>query len=489
MDTFVLEEYMDKLHEECGVFGVYAAEEQKLASMTYYALYALQHRGQDSCGIVVNDGGVFTAKKDIGLVGEVFTKEILTSFGTGKIAVGHVMAGTKGSVTDANAQPMVVNHVKGTLAIGFNGNIVNKNKLRNELELQGSIFHSTSDSEIIAYEIIKERLTAPSIEHALVRAMGKLEGAYCIVLMSPTKLIAARDPRGFRPLCYGMMADGSYVVASESCALDAVGAKLVRDVMPGEVIVFDSMGVRSMTDYCGKCKMSSCIFEFVYNARPDSIVDGCSVHEARIEMGRYLAKRYPVEADVVISVPDSGNDAAIGYARESGIPYELGFLKNKYVGRTFIFPDQKDREDQVRKKLNPISSVVNGKRVVMVDDSIVRGTTSGRVVNLLREAGATEVHFMVSSPPFLYPCYYGTDVPNRDMLIANQHTQEEIRQLIGVDSLHYLDLEDMKKIATQNGKNSFCYSCFDGKYPTETPSEEANKYENKINIVEKTKRH
>lgn len=480
---------MDKLREECGVFGVYASKEQNLASMTYYGLYALQHRGQDSCGIVVNDGGVFTVKKDVGLVGEVFTKEVLQSFEPGKIAVGHVRAGTKGSITRENAQPLVVNHVKGSLAIAFNGSLINKTELRTKLELQGSIFHSTADTEVIAYEIIKERLTAPSIERALINAVAKFEGAYSLIVMSPTKLVAARDKFGFRPLCYGKTEDGSYVVASESCALDAVNAKLIADVQPGEVIVIDSMGIRSIKDYCDKAKMSSCIFEFVYNARPDSIVDGCSVHEARVEMGKCLAKRFPVEADVVISVPDSGNDAAIGYARESGIPYELGFLKNKYVGRTFIFPDQKDREDQVRKKLNPISSVVKGKRVVMVDDSIVRGTTSGRVVNLLREAGATEIHFMVSSPPFLYPCYYGTDVPDRNMLIANQHTQEEIRKLIGVDSLNYLDLEDMKSIALNNGKNSFCYACFDGKYSTKIPEKQTDKYQNKINIEEKTKRH
>ncbi len=480
---------MNKIHEECGVFGVYASETCNVASMTYYALYALQHRGQDACGIVVNDGGVFTAEKDLGLVGDVFTKEVLKSLGCGKIAVGHVFAGTKGQVNVANAQPLVVNHVKGRMALAFNGNLINKSQLRTELELQGSIFHSTGDTEVIAYEVIKERLKEPSTEHALFSAMDKLEGAYCIVLMSPTKLIAARDPHGFRPLCYGKTADGSYVVASESCALDAVGAKLIRDVKPGEVIVIDAMGVRSLDGHCGKEKMTSCIFEFVYNARPDSIVDGYSVHEARIEMGKYLAKKYPVDADVVISVPDSGNDAAIGYAKESGIPYELGFLKNKYVGRTFIFPDQKDREDQVRKKLNPISSVVRGKRVVMVDDSIVRGTTSGRVVKLLREAGATEVHFMVSSPPFLFPCYYGTDVPDKHMLIANQHTKEEIREMIGVDSLNYLDLDDMKKIALNGGKNSFCYACFDGKYSTEIPTQEPNKYETKINIEEKTKRH
>ncbi len=479
---------MQKIHEECGVFGVFSPTIKNVASMTYYGLYALQHRGQDSCGIAVNDGGVFTAYKNMGLVGDVFTKEKLLGLGNGKIAIGHVRAGTKGTLNIANAQPLVVNHVKGSLALGFNGNLINKTELRTELELQGSIFHSTGDSEVIAYEIIKQRLVAPSIEHSIFEAVKKFEGSYCIVVMSPTKLIAVRDPHGFRPLCYGQTEDGTYVVASESAALDAVNAKLIRDVEPGELIVIDSMGVRSMKSQESK-KMTSCIFEFVYNARPDSVIDGVSVHEARVEMGRYLAKKYPVEADVVISVPDSGNDAAIGYARESGIPYELGFLKNKYVGRTFIFPDQKDREDQVRKKLNPISSVVKGMRVVMVDDSIVRGTTCGRVVNLLREAGAKEIHFMVSSPPFLYPCYYGTDISSRDALIANNYTIEEIRKQIGVDTLGYLDLEDLKKIATRDGKNGFCYACFDGKYSTAIPTVTENKFENKINIEEKTKRH
>ena len=481
---------MEEIREECGVFGVYASKEQNLASMAYYGLYALQHRGQDSCGIVVNDGGVFTTHKDLGLVGDVFDKETLNKIGMGKIAVGHVRAGVKGSIINENTQPLVVNHVKGSMAVAYNGSIINRSELRTQLELEGSIFHSTGATEVIAYEIIKERLKAPSIEHALCQAMYSIKGAYCIVAMSPTKLIAARDPRGFRPLCSGRTEDGSYVVASESCALDAVGAKLVRSIKPGEIVIFDSFGVRSIEEHCGKEKMSSCIFEFVYNARPDSIIDEYSVHEARVEMGRYLARKYPVDADVVISVPDSGNDAAVGYAKESGISFELGFLKNKYIGRTFIFPEQKDREDQVRKKLNPIRSVVNGKRVVMVDDSIVRGTTSGRVVKLLRDAGATEVHFMVSSPPFLFPCYYGTDVKDRKDLIANNHSVEEIRKLVGVDTLGYLDLEDMKKIATCGGKNSFCYACFDGVYPTEIPKpSQPNKYEMKINIEEKTKRH
>lgn len=480
---------MKRISEECGVFGVYAANEQNLASMTYYGLYALQHRGQDSCGIVVNDGGVFTAKKNLGLVGDVFDKESLLSFGNGKIAVGHVRAGTKGTLSLANAQPLVVNHIKGSLAIGFNGSLTNKEELRNHQELQGSIFHSNGDTEVIAYEVINERLKAPSIEHALSKAMDNLKGAYCILIMSPTKLIAARDPNGFRPLCYGVTEDGSYVVASESCALDAVGAKLVREVRPGEIIVFDAMGVRSMTDHCDKEKTHLCVFEFVYNARPDSIIDGCSVHEARVNAGRYLAKRHPAQADVVIGVPDSGIDAAIGFAKESGIPYETGFLKNKYIGRTFIFPEQKDREDQVRKKLNPIKSVVNGKRVVMVDDSIVRGTTSARIVKLLRDAGATEVHFRVSSPPFIYPCYYGTDISSSDVLIAYKHTVEEIREMVGVDSLGYLDYEDVKKIA-KTSDCGFCCACFDGKYPTQIPDVNVvNKHERKIDIKEKTKRH
>ncbi len=485
---------MQKIHEECGVFGVYANKDQDVASMTYYGLYALQHRGQDSCGIVVNDGGVFTAHKALGLVGDVFTKENLASLGKGRIAVGHVRAGVKGTITQANAQPLVVNHVKGTMAIAHNGNLINKNSLRNELELQGSIFHSTGATEVIAYEIIRERLSAPSIEHALCRAMDHLKGAYCILVMSPTKLIAARDPHGFRPLCFGQKEDGSYVVASESCALDSVGAKLIRDIDPGEIVIFDSLGVRSMREHCDKCDRTMCVFEFVYNARPDSIIDGHSVHQARVNAGRFLAKSHPVEADVVIGVPDSGMDAALGYSIESGIPYDIGFLKNKYIGRTFIFPDQKDREDQVRKKLNPIASTVRGKRVVMVDDSIVRGTTCARIVKLLREAGATEVHFRVSSPPFLNPCYYGTDISSREVLVAYKHTLEEIRQIAGVDSLGYLAYEDVKKLApSKNCKGKymgFCSACFDGIYPTEVPGEEeVSKFQNKINIEENTKRH
>lgn len=481
---------MKEMHEECGVFGIYASSVQDVGNATYYGLYALQHRGQDSAGIVVNDGGVFTVRKDLGLVGDVFDKDALADLGEGKIALGHVRYGTAGTATRENAQPFVVSHVKGNMAIAQNGSILNSNELRNELELEGSVFHSSSDTEVISYIIIKERLKQPSIEHAVMAALKRVKGAYSLIVMSPTKLIAARDPHGFRPLCYGQKEDGSYVIASESCALDAVGAKLIRDVLPGEVIVIDPMGIRSFTENCGKCPMTSCVFEFVYFARPDSIVDGYSVHQARVNAGMYLAKSHPCEADVVIGVPDSGIDAAIGYAKESGIPYEIGFLKNKYIGRTFIFPNQKDREDQVRKKLNPISSVVKGKRVVMVDDSIVRGTTCARIIKLLREAGATEVHMRVSSPPFVYPCYYGTDIPSQDCLIAVKHTVEEIKDIIGVDSLGYLEYDDVKKIACGEGCKGFCCGCFDGNYPTEIPENtEQNRFKVKINIDKKTKRH
>jgi len=480
---------MSKIHDECGVFGVYASSVQDVGNMTYYGLYALQHRGQDSAGIVVNDGGVFTVHKESGLVGDVFDGQTLADLGDGKIAVGHVRYGNKSSASQEYAQPLVVSHIKGSLALAHNGSLVNSSELRDKLELEGSVFRTTSDAELITYVIIKERLNTPSIEEAVKSAMTKLKGAYSLVIMSATKLIAARDPFGFRPLCYGKKEDGTYVVASESCALDAVGATLVRDIEPGEIVIFDPMGVTSIKEHWGKQKMNLCVFEFVYFARPDSVVDGCSVHQARVQAGKFLAKSSPVEADVVIGVPDSGIDAAIGYSMESGIPYEIGFLKNKYIGRTFIFPNQKDREDQVRKKLNPISSVVKGKRVVMVDDSIVRGTTCARIIKLLREAGAKEVHMRVSSPPFLNPCYYGTDIPSKESLIACNHTVEEIKDIIGVDSLAFLGLEDVKHIADGEGCKGFCSACFDGEYATEIPkSTGPARCQIKINIDKKKKR-
>ena len=464
---------MSQLHEECGVFGILATERCDVASTAYYGLFALQHRGQESCGIVVNDDGLFNAHKDTGLVNDVFTPDVMKKLGFGDMAVGHVRYGTTGSSSRVNAQPILVNHIKGPMALCHNGNLINSFELRERLELEGSIFHTTSDTEVISYIITKERLTAPSIEEALCRAMRRIQGAYSLVVMSPSKIIAARDPHGFRPLYYGTLPDGGYVVASESCALDAVGATIVRDVEPGEVVVFERNGVRSIREHCGECKPSLCVFEYIYFARPDSVIDGASVHEARVRAGEFLAMKQPAEADIVIGVPDSGLDAAIGYARQSGIPYSIGFIKNRYIGRTFISPGQKSREDKVRIKLNPIASVVRGKRVVLIDDSIVRGTTSKRIVNLLRDAGATEVHFRVTAPPFLNPCYYGTDIDSRDHLIACHHTIPEIAEIIGVDSLGYLALEDVHCLADGITCGGFCDACFSGKYPTKVPTKRA----------------
>ena len=471
---------MSKIQEECGAFGIITPEKSDVASSTYYGLFALQHRGQQSCGITVNDDGVFSTYKDIGIVNDVFTRENLNKLGQGTMAIGQVLYAS-GTVTRDHAQPIVVDHTKGRLAIASNVCLVNARELREELELKGSIFHTNSDAELILHIIIEERLRSGSIEEAVRKAMPRLEGAYSLIVMSPKKIIAARDPRGFKPLCYGACQDGSIVVASESCALNAAGAKLIRDVAPGEVIVFDKNSSRSFTDLCNTAKRSLCVFEYVYFARPDSIIDGASVHAARLNAGKYLAIEHPVDADVVIGVPDSGLDAALGYSRESGIPYGIGFLKNKYIGRTFIAPGQRVREDKVKIKLNPISDTLKGKRVIMIDDSIVRGTTSARIVNLVREAGATEVHMRISSPPFLNPCYYGTDASNSDNLIAARHSLDEIAKIIGVDSLGYLSIENMKKIACGNDCG-YCTACFDGIYPTNKPSslDRSSKYDKKI---------
>lgn len=474
---------MQKVREECGVFGIYSPERGEVAASTYYGLFALQHRGQESCGIVVCDDGIFSAHKDVGLVEDVFTAENLEQLGRGNMAVGHVRYGTTGSSGRLNAQPIVVNHCKGTTALAHNGNLVNAFELRQELEMGGAIFHTTSDTEVISYIITRERLTADSIEEAAGRAMDRLHGAYSLVIMSAAKLLAVRDPRGFRPLCYGKTADGSYVVASESCALDAVGASFVRDVEPGELLVFDRDGVRSIRDHCDKAPRSMCVFEYIYFARPDSVLDGSSVHNARLRAGAFLALEHPVQADIVIGVPDSGLDAAIGYARQSGIPYGVGLIKNKYIGRTFISPGQKSREDKVRIKLNPVSATVKGKRVVLIDDSIVRGTTSARIVRLLREAGATEVHMRVSAPPFMNPCYYGTDIDSRELLIAANHSLKEIEQLIGVDSLGYLSVHGAEQLAEKGG--GFCTACFSGSYPTEQPAQNKKyRFERKLSEKE-----
>ena len=456
------------IHEECGVFGIYCPRQENIADLVYYGLYALQHRGQEGCGIAVNDDGVFTCHKGLGLVSEVFGREELNKFPQGKIAIGHARYGTTGGNDLNNCQPIEVNHLKGKLTLAHNGNLSNALPLRKELELSGAIFHTTSDTETIAYVITRERITAPSIEAAVSRAMDRLDGAYSLVMMSSTKLIAVRDPYGFRPLCYGVMPDGTYVVASESCALDAVAAKFERDILPGEIVTFSGSGVKSDISHCNMRPKKLCIFEYIYFARPDSQIEGVSIHDARLKAGALLAKAHPVDADVVVGVPDSGLDAALGYARASGIPYGIGLIKNKYIGRTFISPEQETRVDKVRIKLSPVESEVRGKRVVLIDDSIVRGTTSGRIVQLLRSAGAAEIHMRVSAPPFLHPCYYGTDIDSEETLIACHHSVAEIAEMIGVDSLDYLPLEDLKDLI---GSSDYCSACFSGDYPTGIPED------------------
>lgn len=477
---------MGNLHEECGVFGIYSVSGRDVAAATYYGLFALQHRGQESCGIVVNDDGVFTAFKDVGLVNEVFNSNRLASLGSGKMAVGHCRYGTTGCNDRNNAQPLVINHIKGSMALAHNGNLVNSAELREELELQGSIFHTTTDSEVISYIITKERISSSSIEEAVDKAMNRLRGAYSMVVMSPTKLIAARDEHGFRPLCYGKTPEGDYVIASESCALNAVGATFERDLLPGEILVFDKNGVRSIEDHCGKAEKSICVFEYIYFARPDSVIEGCSVHQARVRAGAFLALEHPVQADVVVGVPDSGIDAAIGFSRQSGIPYGIGLIKNRYIARTFISPGQASREDKVRIKLNPVADTVAGKRVVLIDDSIVRGTTSARIVRLLRDAGAKEIHMRISAPPFMNPCYYGTDIDSRDNLIACHHSVDEICEIIGADSLGYLNLEYVTKLTDNPNHSGFCTACFSGEYPTEKPSK-PNKSRFEIKLSERSK--
>ena len=466
------------IHEECGVFGVMGTKKEHMAGIVYYGLYALQHRGQESCGIVVNDDGVFSSYKDLGLVSEVFSEDTFTHFPMGNMAVGHVRYGTTGGNTRNNCQPIEVNHQKGKMALAHNGNLSNALELRDKLELSGAIFHTTSDTETIAYVITRERLMTPSIEEAVSNTMNLLEGAYSLVMISSTKMIAARDPYGFRPLCYGKTADGAYVAASESCALSAVGAEFIRDVLPGEILVFTENGVESRREHCKKQRRRTCIFEYIYFARPDSVIDGISVHESRMKAGELLAESYPEWADIVIGVPDSGLDAALGYAKKSGIPYGIGLIKNKYIGRTFISPGQNERLDQVRIKLSPVKKVVDGKRVVLIDDSIVRGTTSKRIVKLLRDAGAKEIHMRISAPPFLYPCYYGTDIDSEENLIACHHSTDEIAKIIGADSLGYLPIEKLDQLIDSE---DYCAACFQGDYPTKIPADlRKDRFERKL---------
>ena len=449
------------LHEECGVFGVYDPAGD-CARTAYYGLYALQHRGQEACGIAAINDRELSFYKDVGLVGDVFTEKILDGLG-GTMAVGHVRYATTGGGRRENAQPLTLKYVKGTLAVAHNGNLVNTAELRTMFEYRGAIFQTTTDSELIAYAIAQERLRCPSAEEAVCQALKGLRGAYSLIVMSARKLIAARDPWGFRPLCMGRRGD-AVVFASESCALDAVGARLERDLGPGEIVVVEQGEVRSIRENCVNASSHLCIFEYIYFARPDSVICGQSVHRARVEAGRILAREHPVEADVVVGVPDSGLDAAVGYAQQSGIPYGQGFVKNRYIGRTFITPGQLSREQAVRIKLGPLRAAVEGKRVVMIDDSIVRGTTCRQIVELLREAGAREVHMRVSAPPFIAPCYFGTDIPNKERLIACRHAIDEIRTITGADSLGYLSLEGLRQIAP-DASCGFCDGCFTEHYP------------------------
>lgn len=462
----------DGVHEECGVFGAYDIDGNEVASTIYYGLFSLQHRGQESCGIAVSDTegpkGKVMSHKDMGLVNEVFTPEILESL-KGNIGVGHVRYSTAGSSTRENAQPLVLNYVKGTLALAHNGNLINALDLREELSYTGAIFQTTIDSEVIAYHIARERLNTSSVEAAVANAMKKIVGAYSIIIMSPRKLIGARDPFGFKPLCIGKR-DNTYILSSETCALDTVGAEFVRDVLPGEIVTINSEGkIESDTSMCQPvCR--KCIFEYIYFARPDSSIDGVSVYNSRIMAGRLLARSHPVEADLVVGVPESGNVAALGYAMESGIPYGMAFFKNSYVGRTFIKPKQSQRESSVRVKLNVMEDAVRGKRVIMIDDSIVRGTTSARIVKMLKDAGASQVHVRISSPPFLYPCYFGTDIPSSDQLIASTHTVEQICEYIGADSLGYIAEDELTQLI--GGRTDFCDACFTGNYPITPPDKD-----------------
>ncbi len=461
---------MAKLHEECGVFGIFDPKGNP-ANTTYYGLVALQHRGQEGCGIAVNRDREIYHYKDVGLVNDVFNEEILGKL-SGRMAIGHVRYSTAGGSARENVQPLVLRYIKGTLAISHNGNITNVDEIRKELEHSGAIFQTTADTEIIAYLIARERITAGSIESAVKNAMKKLKGAYSLLVMSPNKLIAARDKWGFRPLQMGKR-DDAVVFASETCAFDAIDAEFARDIAPGEIVTIeaardggDGYFMTEDTELCDSVPSSMCIFEHIYFARPDSTIQNEVVHECRKRAGAFLAMQAPVDADIVIGVPDSGLSAAQGYSEYSGIPIDTGFIKNKYIARTFIKPTQGAREVAVKMKLNVLKSAVQGKRVIMVDDSIVRGTTSGRIVKLLRDAGAKEVHVRISAPAFKWPCFFGTDIPDRDLLIANNHTTEETRKIINADSLEYLSLENLHNIAP-NSSCGFCDACFTGNYPVE----------------------
>ena len=468
-----LERRMTGVGEECGVFGAYDMDGGDVAPSVYYGLFALQHRGQESCGIAVTDTfgeRKVHSRKGLGLVNEVFDEENLNEL-RGNLGVGHVRYSTAGGTRAENAMPLVLNYVKGTLAIAHNGNITNAVELRHELEYTGAIFQTTIDSEVIAYHIARERLNVKKVEDAVKRAMKKIKGGYALVIGSPRKMIGVRDPHGLKPLCIGRR-ENTYFLASESCAVAAVDGEFVRDVLPGEVVSFTRDGMESdLSMAVDPVRQARCIFEYIYFARTDSTLDGVNVYHARITAGKALAESYPVEADLVVGVPDSGLVAAKGYSEQSGIPYGMAFHKNSYVGRTFIKPKQSQRESSVKIKLNVIEEVVRGKRIVMVDDSIVRGTTCANIIKMLKKAGAAEVHVRISSPPFLYPCYFGTDVPSNEQLIAHSHTPQQIREMIGADSLGYMEIGKLKSMV---GGLAYCDACFTGRYPMEVPGKDVS---------------
>lgn len=452
------------IHEECGVFGIFEPKRSAVAHSVYLGLLALQHRGQESCGIAVGDGGEIQYHKALGLVGDAFDRQTLDKLGEGRIAVGHVRYSTTGGNNARNIQPLVISHGDGNFVLAHNGNLVNAMALRGEYEHNGAIFHGTSDTETIAYEIVRNRRICATTEAAIEKSISEIKGAYSCVVMTSNKLIAFRDVKGFRPLCMGKTEDGAVVVASESCALDAVGARFERDIAPGEIVVVSDEGISSITTHC-RDKKHICIFEYIYFARQDSVIEGTSVEQARLNAGRILAQTSPVDADIVIGVPDSGLDAALGYSLESGIPYATGFVKNRYVGRSFIQPTQKMRENTVRIKLNAIRQVVRGKRVIMIDDSIVRGTTSAQIIKLMRDAGAKEVHMRISSPPFTHNCYFGTDIDDEEKLIANKYASiKQIGDAIGADSLDFLPVNRLKDLLGDRSMG-YCEGCFTGIYP------------------------
>jgi amidophosphoribosyltransferase len=455
---------LDKFKDECGVFGIFGHPEA--ANLTYLGLYALQHRGQESAGIVAADGSRIRASRAMGQVADAFSEETLEKL-PGHLAIGHTRYSTAGESKLENAQPFLIDCAHGQIAVAHNGNLVNARELRDELVASGSIFQSSSDTEVILHLYARSR--AATVEDALVESLSQVRGAYSVAMLTPNRLIAARDPNGFRPLALGKMGD-SWIVASETCAMDLIGATYVRDVEPGEVLIITDGGVRSLKPFPPQ-PLSHCVFEHVYFSRPDSYVFGSSVNEVRTEFGRTLARESAVGADVVVPIPDSGVCAAIGYAEEAGLPMQMGLIRNHYVGRTFIEPQQSIRHFSVKVKLNPVRSILDGKRVILLDDSIVRGTTSRKIVKMVRAAGAKEVHLRISCPPTISPCFYGVDTPNRSELIAATHSLEDIRKYVAADSLAYLSLEGLRR-AIGAKQSAYCTSCYTGVYPVAFPRDE-----------------